>query len=62
MSTDSAAFSPLSRQSDWLDGYDFRLRMAEQGRVVAVGDGIAWVEGLPSAAMDEVLRLSLIHI
>ena len=58
MSTDSAAFSPLSRQSDWLDGYDFRLRMAEQGRVVAVGDGIAWVEGLPSAAMDEVLRFA----
>jgi F-type H+-transporting ATPase subunit alpha len=56
MSTDSTAFSPLSRQADWLDKYDFRLRMAEQGRVVSVGDGIAWVEGLPSAAMDEVLR------
>lgn len=33
MSTDSTAFSPLSRQADWLDKYDFRLRMAEQGRV-----------------------------
>jgi F-type H+-transporting ATPase subunit alpha len=26
------------------------------GRVVSIGDGIAWVEGLPSAAMDQILR------
>ena len=25
--------------------------------VVSVGDGIAWIEGLPSAAMDEILDL-----
>ena len=56
MSTDSRSFSPLSRQADWLDSFEFRLRLAEQGRVISVGDGIAWIEGLPSAAMDEVLR------
>lgn len=38
-------------------GYRFGLRVAERGRVVSVGDGITWIEGLPSAAMDEVLSL-----
>jgi F-type H+-transporting ATPase subunit alpha len=43
-----------------MDGGDraphaFRLRVSEQGRVLAVGDGIAWVSGLPSAAMDELI-------
>ena len=40
-----------------LDDYRFGLRVRERGRVVAVGDGIAWIHGLPSAAMDEVLHL-----
>jgi F-type H+-transporting ATPase subunit alpha len=47
--------SPLRRQAAWLGGYRPQLRIREQGRVVAVGDGIAWIEGLPSAAMDDVL-------
>jgi len=36
--------------------YQPQLRVSEMGRVVAIGDGIVWVEGLPSAAMDEILR------
>ncbi|MCG6986394.1 MAG: F0F1 ATP synthase subunit alpha [Thiocapsa sp.] len=47
---------PLERQAAWLAGYDFRLRVAEQGALVSVGDGIAWVRGLPSAAVDEVVN------
>jgi F-type H+-transporting ATPase subunit alpha len=47
---------PLERQAAWLTGYRFGLRLAEQGKVAAVGDGIAWIEGLPSAAMDEIVR------
>ena len=35
--------------------FRFGLRMTEQGTVGSVGDGIAWITGLPSAAMDEVL-------
>lgn len=35
--------------------FRFGLRMTEQGVVASVGDGIAWITGLPSAAMDEVL-------
>lgn len=48
--------SPLARQARWLEAYDFRVRVAERGRVISVGDGIAWIDGLPSAAMDEVLH------
>lgn len=36
--------------------YRFGLRLSERGCVAAVGDGIAWVSGLPSAWMDEVIR------
>ena len=49
----SPTVSPLQHR---LDDYRFGLRVEEQGRVVSVGDGIAWVSGLPSAAMDEILR------
>jgi len=48
--------SPLERQATRLADYRFGLRLAEQGKVAAVGDGIAWIEGLPSAAMDEIVR------
>ncbi len=58
MSMDKLPASPLVRQAAWLAGYAFQLRLAEQGRVVSVGDGIAWIDGLPSAAMDEVLRFA----
>lgn len=44
-------------ERDWLSQYRFRLRLTEQGRVVSIGDGIAWIKGLPSAAMDEILNL-----
>lgn len=56
MSMDKLLTSPLLRQANWLECYDLQLRVAEQGRVISVGDGIAWIDGLPSAAMDEVLR------
>jgi len=29
--------------------------VSERGSVVSVGDGIAWISGLPSAAMDDIL-------
>jgi F-type H+-transporting ATPase subunit alpha len=45
----------LELQSEWLDSYQPGLRIHEQGSVVSVGDGITWIRGLPSAAMDEIL-------
>lgn len=47
--------SLLERQAKWLNDYQPRLRFNEQGRVVSLGDGIAWIAGLPSAAMDDIL-------
>ena len=46
---------PLARQRRWLQHYRFGLRVGQLGTVSAVGDGIAWVSGLPSAAIDDVL-------
>lgn len=36
-------------------GYRFGLRLSERGCVVGIGDGIAWVRGLPSAELDELI-------
>jgi F-type H+-transporting ATPase subunit alpha len=47
--------SLLDQQAVWLDDYRFRVRVKERGAVVSVGDGIAWIAGLPSAAMDDIL-------
>lgn len=45
-----------SQSVRWLNDYRPQLRIREVGKLAAIGDGIAWVEGLPSAAMDEILR------
>ena len=52
-----AALLPLARQREWLRDYRFQAHAAERGEVVSVGDGIAWMSGLPSAAIDEILLL-----
>jgi F-type H+/Na+-transporting ATPase subunit alpha len=46
---------PLARQARWVESYALRLDIRERGSVVSVGDGIAWMHGLPSAAVDDVL-------
>jgi len=48
----------LAHQQDWLDRYQPGLRIREVGRILSVGDGIAWIGGLPSAAMDDVIVLA----
>ncbi len=45
----------LKQRQDWLNDYRFSLRVSEIGRVESVGDGIAWISGLPSAAIDDIL-------
>ena len=47
----------IERQQQWLARYRPGVRVHEQGHVVSVGDGIAWIAGLPSAAMDDILLL-----
>lgn len=48
--------SVMARFAANIDGYRFGLRISEYGRVLSLGDGIAWIGGLPSAGMDELLR------
>jgi F-type H+-transporting ATPase subunit alpha len=45
----------LDKQADWLANYQPGLRITEQGTVVAIGDGISWIKGLPSAAIEDIL-------
>ncbi len=52
-----AADSPLAAQAQWLTRYRYSLRLSELGTVVSVGDGIAWISGLPSARMDEIVQM-----
>jgi len=52
----SSPRSPLRRQKDWIESYRFSPKAVERGKGVSLGDGILWIEGLPSAAIDEVLR------
>lgn len=52
------ATSIVERQANWLNRYQPRLRVSEQGTVVSLGDGIAWITGLPSAGMDDVLTFA----
>jgi len=57
MATEVEREGPLRRQARWLESYRPGLRVSERGHVISVGDGIAWIDGLPTAAMDELLEL-----
>ncbi len=45
----------LERRARRLQAYRPRVRIHERGTVVSAGDGITWISGLPSAAMDDLL-------
>jgi len=57
-STPTVADLPLARRAAWVQRYAPTLRVTEQGSLVSLGDGIAWIRGLPSAAVDELLRFA----
>lgn len=40
---------------DSLADYRFTLRLSERGCVAGIGDGIAWIRGLPSARLDQLI-------
>lgn len=50
--------SPLEVRKRWIESYQFQTRVNERGRVVSVGDGICWIQGLPTVAIDEILIFS----
>jgi len=41
--------------TDQTQTYRFGLRFSERGSVAGIGDGIAWIRGLPSARLEELL-------
>ncbi len=48
---------PLAQARRRVGDYRFGVRVSEQGTVASVEEGIVWIEGLPSAAIDELLLL-----
>jgi len=42
-------------QSNKLESYTFHTRISERGEVLSVGDGIAWISGLPSSALNQLV-------
>ncbi len=54
---DSETASPLEQQAQWLERYQMRLRIEECGNILSVGDGILWINGLPSASLDDIISL-----
>ncbi|HUB90359.1 MAG TPA: F0F1 ATP synthase subunit alpha [Dyella sp.] len=47
----------LDRREHWLADYRFGMRMHECGTLVSVGDGVAWITGLPSAGLEDIVVL-----
>ena len=43
------------KQLQKIAAYEFKIRMQEHGSVVSVGDGVVWIQGLSSAAIDEII-------
>ncbi len=52
------ASSLLEKQARRLDGYRPVIRIRERGSVVSIGDGIAWVKDLPSAALESIVSFN----
>ena len=55
MKTDDLTESLFSGVDDWLSHYRLEARLSEVGSVISVGDGITWISGLASAALDELM-------
>lgn len=53
---DLSAQPLLLAANECLAKYQLGLRISEVGVVVSLGDGVAWITGLPTAAMDELLH------
>lgn len=55
LNTNLKASELIDRQANWLKDYRPSIRIKEQGKVISIGDGIAWISGLPMAAIDDIL-------
>src|ERR1700693_2390115 len=57
MVAEAPSFHTSGETPAWLNEYRFGLRVTEQATVVSIGDGVARIRGLTSAAMEEILHL-----
>ena len=55
MKTIDATQNFFNKVDNWLDHYQLKVQLSELGNVISVGDGIAWISGLPTATLDEIL-------
>ena len=55
-STARTAALPIARARETARHYRFAPRIAEVGRVVAVGDGVIWFAGLPSIGLEDLIE------
>ncbi len=55
MKTIDAKQNFFNKVDNWLDHYQLKVQLSELGNVISVGDGIAWISGLPTATLDEIL-------
>ncbi len=55
LNTNLKAGELVDGQANWLKDYHPSIRIKEQGKVVSIGDGITWISGLPTAAIDDIL-------
>ena len=49
------SYSVLNRIQNRIKNYQFKIRLSEEGIISSVGDGIVWIKGLASAAIDEII-------
>ncbi|KIE58150.1 ATP F0F1 synthase subunit alpha [Methylacidiphilum kamchatkense Kam1] len=52
----AGSLSPIEKVAHWVEQYKFEPKVEEFGRVVAIGDGTAWIDGLSLAAIDDLLE------
>lgn len=55
MKTNESIQEFVDKIDEWLNNYQPMITLTEVGNVISVGDGIAWVSGLPTAKLDEIM-------
>lgn len=48
----------MTAKAPSLSDYALRLRVEERGTVRSAGDGVVWIDGLPSARMDSIIHIA----
>lgn len=55
MRTNNSENEFINKVDEWINYYQPKISLSEVGSVISVGDGIAWISGLPTAKLDEIM-------